>query len=709
MIIYNEEKKTFVIETEKCAYVFCIEKSGCLKNLYFGEKLNDSEGYPTSSELRSFCRHTYMSERKIREEYPTYGGVFFFEPSLVAELPLGVCDTELRYASHVISEDGNLLEVTMKDAAYPFYATLIYRIYEGIDLIDKSVRVKNGCDEPVKLRSLMSGTVYLPDNRKLGITTMSSHWGREYNLQRQDFSEKKHVIESRSLYADSEYMPWFAIDDNADEEQGEVWFGTLRWPGNWKICAEKTSSGVSYVTAGLNDFDFCKTLRSGEEFTSPVFSVGYTSGGFGSASRIFHRFQREVFAPREWAKKPLPIVYNAWAAMEFKITAEALLPLVDKAADLGCELFVVDDGWFGSRNDDTSGLGDWFPNPVKFPDGLLPISEKCHARGMLFGLWIEPEMVSTDSDLYRAHPDWIIGLPGREKETFRNQLMLNVSLPCVRDYMIDCIDRLIADNALDYLKWDSNRYVSQPGFAGCENPDERREMWYGYIENMLSVFRFVKEKYPHVIIENCAAGGMRSELSLGEFCSRINRSDNQDPRDALFLHEGFTQLHRSRSAGGGCHIAGVQGGLNDRFTNIPFKAHVGMMGSLSVGFDLRKLSDETFSEIKELLAFHKKIRDTVQNGEMYRLVSPRNTGGEYSVFEFVSQDKSEAVLFCFGINISMYRSFPSVKLLGLCDEAIYETEGRRPASGEALRKVGFDINPLIGDYDSRVFVLKRKN
>lgn len=707
MITYEEKTHRLLLRTENTLYALKIGADGVLTSLYWGEDLPCAGDLPTDAELSRFCRHPYMSGRRIREEYPAFGGVCPLEPALKADLPDGVRDTELRYVSHEIDEEGRHLAVRMKDAYYGLFVRLDYRLYDGLDLIDKQATVENRCGAPVTVRKLSAGTVCLPENRSLRLSTMSSHWGREYDLQRETLTQKKYVVESRSLYANSDALPWFALDDGASEEHGEVWFGTLRWAGNHKITVEKTAIGLVSVTAGFNDFDFSYTLKDGETLSSPVFTVGYTKGGFGAASRMFHDFQRRYFAPRAWANKPLPIVYNAWAAMHFKITAKALLPQIDLAAKLGAELFVIDDGWFGNRDDDTSGLGDWYPNPQKFPEGLRPIAEKCHAAGMLFGVWIEPEMVSVDSDLYRAHPDWILGFPNREKEEFRHQLMLNVARDDVRDYMIACIDRLIGDNGLDYLKWDSNRFVSHPGWLGVP-PEKQQEMWVRYIENMYAVFAFVRDKYPRVIVENCAAGGMRSELSLGAYCSRINRSDNQDPRDMLFLHEGFTQLHRSACAGGGCHIAKPQGGLNDRVSPLRFRAHAGMLGSLAVGFDLTKLSDDDFREIQGYLAFHKQIRETVQCGDLYRLVSPRETAGEYCVYEFVSRDKKEAVLFVFGVNISFYHAFPRVKLLGLLPDAVYEAAGETPRTGKALASLGVEINPLVGDYDSRVLVFRAK-
>lgn len=703
-ILYDASTRTFSIHTARATYAFGISPDGGVNHLYWGEYLPRAADLPVWAELSRLASRPKETDCQRRSEFAAWGNVFYQEPCLKVTFADGVRDCELRYDSHEISADGNELTVTMKDRCYPLYAELRYRIYEGLDLIDRRAVIRNADGErAVTVEQAASGSVYLADRTDWMLTVMDSAWSREYQRKRAPLRTGKLVLESRTLDSNSNFYPYFALDrGDGREESGEVWFGTLQWCCNWKLCVESDSSRPLRVTAGLNDFDFSLSLAPGESMDTPVFTVGYSREGFGGAARNFHELQRLYIAPREFASKPLPVVYNAWAAMEFDITEEKLLALADKAHYIGAELFVVDDGWFGHRNDDHSSLGDWFPSPEKFPHGLRPLTDKCHALGMKFGLWVEPEMISVDSELYKAHPDWCFHFPTREREEMRHQLMLNMARPECRDYAIACLDRLIGDG-VDYFKWDSNRFLSQAGWPDAP-AEAQRGYAYRYAKAIYEIFRHVNEKFPHVIVENCAAGGMRADLSLAHYCSRINRSDNQDPRDELLLHDGFTLVNRSKSAGGACHVSKSPSGINGRYTPLRFRAHVAMLGSFAVGYDLFSIPQSELDEIRGYVAQHKRSRDTVQNGLMYRLASPWEHN--YAVWSFVSQDRSEAYVFAYGLNLSFAEDLPYIRCKGLEPDALYEVNGERILSGRGLMQVGLAVT-LRGDYDSKIFRLEK--
>lgn len=701
-ITYKDD--VFLITTENMTYAFSKNADNTLTNLHWGGRITDTFDLPEAAEIRGLSDYDLESDEHKRGEYLAWGKRLFREPCLKAEFSDGVRDCELRYFSHSISEDSTELTVTLRDSVYPLAVHLHYKIYAGLDLIDRYAVFENLGKDKIKIENAMSGCVYLPDCGKYNITLMGSSWAREYDLERKPLSYGKLTVESRTLYSDSSYYPYFALDSgNAAENVGEVWFGTLQWCGNYKMCIENKRSSPVYITAGLNDFDFAYILSENESLTTPVFTYGYTKKGFGAASRMFHDLQKIYIAPRKYAYEPLPVVYNAWAAFEMDIDAPKLMALADKAAYIGAELFVVDDGWFGTREDTSSGLGDWYPNKKKFPNGLGELIKKVNSLGMKFGLWIEPEMVNPTSELYKKHPDWIFSFPTREPELQREQLMLNIAKPEVKEYIIDVLDKLLSENNIEYLKWDSNRFLGQPGWENAEK-ERQREYHYRYTRAIYDIFAFINEKYPNVIVENCAAGGMRSDLSLAHYCSRINRSDNQDPRDEILLHEGFTYVNRSKSAGGGGHVSKSPAGINGRYTPLKFRAYAAMLGSFAVGYDLMHIPENELEDIKKYIQLHKQYRDIVQNGDMYRLVSARED--DFAAYEYVSADKKRAVVFVFGINLSFAREIPYIRLCGLEDDFVYTIDGKKKMSGRGLSETGLFFK-LHGDYDCAAVYIEK--
>lgn len=705
MIKYFNESRTFLINTPNSTYAFCVNEDNTITNLHWGARVDYDFDMPKAEEIRETCEWNDSPHVK-RGEFCAWGGRFYQEPCLKVTFSGGVRDCMLIYDSHKISESADELVITLKDKVYPLYVDLFYKIYDGLDLIDKHSVIRNCGEESFTVESAMSGGMYLPWSDDYMLTVMGSAWAREYDIRREKMSYGRTVLDSRTLYSNSSNFPYFAIDKgDATEEIGEIWFGTLQWCGNYKMTIEKLRNNPVKICGGLNDFDFAYPLKKGESLDTPIFTIGYTKNGFGAASRMFHDLQKKYIAPRNYAYEPLPVVYNAWGAFEFKIDAERVMGLIDKAAYIGAELFLIDDGWFGTRDDETSGLGDWYPNKEKFPDGLTPIIKKCNDKGMKFGIWLEPEMVSPKSELYKAHPDWVFSFKTRDREEMRSQLTLNLAKPEVKEFIINTIDKLLAENNIEFIKWDSNRFLSQPGWEDVPI-EEQRKYHYLYTKALYDIFAFINEKYPNVIVENCASGGMRADLSFSRYCSRINRSDNQDPRDAILLHEGFTYVNRSKSAGGGCHISrhGRGAGINGRTVPLSYMAHVGMLGSLAVGFDLRALSDEETEEIKGYIALHKKLRNTVQNGDMYRLVSPRKHN--YAVYSFVSEDKSEVVTFCYGLNLSFAERVGNIRLKGLDEDAVYVSDDGETHTGRGLMNLGIPIS-LKGDFDSKIYHFKK--
>lgn len=712
---YIDEKKLFVLTSNELMYVFEISPDGYPINLYYGKTLKSVDDLPIGDTY--FFRNGTegrVPNDGFRREYTANGNGMYYEVDLEPEFADGIRGCELIYKSHVLNDER--LEVVLEDAVHLLEVKLCYVTHSDINIIERYSVITNNGPDRVVLKNAASATVYMEDfNEDYFLTSLPGNWGSEYAVTRQAVKRGKYVLETRDGYCNSQVAPYFAVDRGATENSGEVWFGILEWCGNHKITVDHTAYETTAITAGINNYDFEMRLNGGEEFTTPTFKFGYTSNGFGGASRIVHDYQRNYILPKEYSESVLPVLYNAWAAFELDINEEKLISLADYAKRIGAELFVVDDGWYGNSTTIDCDLGDWVVNKTKFPNGLKPLVDKVNKLGMKFGIWIEPEMVAKTSDMFKKHPDWIFGYEKYPQyENWHGRYVLNLAKQEVADYVFEMIDKLLTEYNIGYLKWDSNRYMCQVGGDG--NADfESSEAWYLYFKNMCGIFERINKKHPDIIIENCASGGFRANMSLAKYCSRINRSDNQDPRDALMLHYGFSHIMNPKLAGGGGHISRVPNGINGRCAPLRYRAHMGMLGSLAVGYDLRNASEDEINQIAFYVEQFKTIREIVQLGDFYTIHAPKN--GDYCVYQYVSKDKSKSVLFVFGMNLSFRQFVPNIKPLGLLDDEIYtvkhlksadQTEELmfKPMSGDGLKKVGLRIN-LVGDYDSKLILIEK--
>jgi alpha-galactosidase len=518
-------------------------------------------------------------------------------------------------------------------------------------------------------------------------------------MQKEPFVHGVIQRESRRMTTSHGGVPYFAVERGApglaaSEESGALWFGSLDWSGNWKLIAERTRDGRGIVHLGINDHDFVYDLRPSEEFAAPAVFFGYTEGGFGAMSRAFHDFIRTAHSPRH--NYVPPVVYNSWYATLFDVTVEGQSAIADKAAAMGVELFVIDDGWFHRRNHDRAGLGDWGPDEVKFPKGLTPLADLVHGKGMKFGVWIEPEMVNPDSDLYRAHADWIIHFPGRERTLGRNQSMLNIGRTDVQDHLIGVFDKLLSENAIDFIKWDMNRNVSEPGWPAHDR--DQREIWVRYVEGLYRVWGELRRRHPNVIWENCSGGGGRVDLGMMAITEQSWTSDNTLPPARIEIQEGYSQLFPANTM-----AAWVTDEHKDAFS-LDLRFHVSMAGALGVGGNLLQWTDAELETARQHVAAYKDIRLLVAGGDLYRLASPREDA--FSSLMYVAKDKSEAVLFAYRLLPSRPLRNPIVRPAGLDPEALYTVESDpRVLTGKAWAEVGLRVE--IGDLQSKILRIKR--
>ena len=454
----------WILETRNTGYAFGLNDAGRVAHAYWGRRLALSSDYPAPESPAGWASFNGPAQL-TNEEYPGYGGLNYSEACLKVSFADGVRDVVLRFAAaELIQGEDPQISLVLEDVYYPLRLTLHYRVYEAYDLIERWVSLENRGQEAITLERVWSAQWHLPYGDHYWLSHLGGRWLDEFHVQHEALVRGVKVLESRRLTTSHHHSPWFAIDDGtATEEQGEVWFGALAWSGNWKLAAEVTDFMSTRVNIGVNDFDFAWRLQPGESFTTPAALAGYTISGFGAASRCLHDYIRDRVLPRGHELRK--VLYNSWEATLFDVDEASQTRLAEMAAEMGVELFVMDDGWFHGRNNDHAGLGDWWPDAAKFPDGLQPLITVVNRLGMDFGLWVEPEMVNPDSDLYRAHPDWVIHFPTRPRSEARNQLILNLARADVQDYLIEQLDRLLTENNIAFIKWDMNRNVSEPGWS----------------------------------------------------------------------------------------------------------------------------------------------------------------------------------------------------------------------------------------------------
>ena len=709
-IRFDAATRVFRIDAADTSYVFGVNENQQLQSLYWGKRLGPDDSFPPAKampEAAAFDRPITTTPH----EFVGWGGGLYVEPDLKITFPDGNRDLVLKYVSNRI--DGNQLNIVMKDISREVYVTLQYQADPETGILRRSAEIENRTDAPFTIEQVAAATWNLPRSTDYRLRYLTGRWAGEWNVQEQPVHPGKAVLESRRGTTGAQNNPWFAIDHvgNNDQDSGEAWFGALGWSGSWQISVEQDQLQQVRVTGGLNAFDFGYRLQKGEHFQTPYFYGGYSSHGIGGASRLMHRFEIDSILPHAPNPKLRPVLYNSWEATEFRVDEAGQMALAEKAASIGVERFVMDDGWFGQRKDDHAGLGDWYVNPQKFPHGLKPLIDKVHSLGMDFGLWVEPEMVNPDSDLYRKHPDWVLNFTGRPRTEGRNQLVLNLARPDVRAYVYGFLDKLLSENDIAFLKWDYNRNWSEPGWPAVA-PEDQKKVYVDFIRNLYSILAELRAKHPNVEIESCSGGGSRVDLGILKLTDEVWPSDNTDAYDRLLIQNGFTYAYTP-----GVMMAWVTDSptwVNNRTLSLEYRFLSSMQGSLGIGANLNKWTPEDFATAKKMVAQYKSIRQTVQRGSLYRLITPEHNS-EQSVTESVSRDGKQAVTFAFLHSSDELYPYPRIYLRGLDANAIYRIsafDGKlakdtpSSASGAYWMHRGVDIE-LRGDFQAAAFTLER--
>ena len=609
-VSFDTATKVFRLDGGDVSYVFGVNPRGELQQLYWGARLAATDSFEQAAPLPEWASFD-SSYNNTPQEYAAWGAGLFAEPALKISFADGNRDLVLHFLHYTASTNG--IDVVLKDIAREVYVTLHYAIDPKTGILARSATIQNREAQPVSVEQAAAAAWALPPAHYT-LSYLTGRWAGEWNLTQEAIHPGARVFESRRGSTGHQANPWFAITagepSEVSEEHGEVWFGALAWSGSWRITVEQDQLDEVRVTGGFNPFDFGYILHSGESLETPVFYGGYAASGLGGASRLLHRFELEHILPRtsitatQTLPKPRPVIYNSWEATEFNVNEAGQMALTEKAATLGIDRFVMDDGWFGQRKDDRAGLGDWYVNPDKFPHGLKPLIDKVHSLGMDFGLWVEPEMVNPDSDLYRKHPDWVLNFPGRPLTEQRNQLVLNLARPDVHDFVLDFLDKLLNENDIAFLKWDYNRNWAEPGWDQLPATEQKR-VYVDFTRNLYAILAELRRKHPKVEIESCSGGGGRVDLGILRYVDEVWPSDNTDPFDRLTQQDGFTYAYTPQIMM--AWVTDSPHWLNKRSTSLSYRMLSAMQGSLGIGANIAAWSPDDTALAKRLIAAYHEV------------------------------------------------------------------------------------------------------
>ena len=685
----------FILETKNTHYVVGTDDFGNAHQIYWGRKCPvDDYEMPDVGDRDS--NHKKLDE--FFEEYTPFGKTMYRECAVKATFADGCREINLTYVGY--KADGNRLSLTFKDVYYPLQITLHYTAYDDSDIIVRSVTLQNTGSEDITLEKVYSAEITLPGTNPYHILNTYGIWGAEHTKTDALLDGGALVFESRYGRSGHNHSPYFVAHRGANEENGEVYFANLAWSGSFKVHVSRDIYGITRGLLGINDLDFEYVLGGGDALNAPEVILGMAEG-LGGMSRMLNDFGVNHWLPKYFNDKPLPVLYNSWEATDFRVSTDAQSALARKAAAAGCELFVMDDGWFGERKDDHAGLGDWFVNKEKFPNGLGELIANVNAEGMDFGLWFEPEMVNPDSDLYRAHPDWAYHYPHRESNEMRWQLVLNMTKPEVQEYIFERLDDMLSTYNIKYIKWDMNRPLSE---TGAENLAHPKMHWYLFTDALYKIVDRLRERHPDVQFESCSSGGGRCDWGALKHFDMVWTSDNTDSIDRITIQKGYALTRPIKTMR--AWVTDVN--WYNRNTPLAFRFNIAMRGALSLGGNLNHYTEEDIAVCRRYTDLYKEIRPLVQFGDLYRLLDYDKD--EISAEMYVAKDKTEAALFIAAVNTRCIKKPVALYLDGLDDRKIYEFDfdsAHFEKSGAYLKNAGIRLE-AIQQYYNKIIRIKEK-
>ena len=716
-IRFEEKGKTITLHTKNTSYQMKVNEFGVLLHNYYGKRIqNDDMSYlnrtgdvgfsPAMSDAGNDRR---CSLDFLMQEYSTSNMGDFRNDCMNVRFEDGTSYSDFRYDSHSIRKgkysipalpamtaeenEAETLEIKMLGKGNRLVLTLYYAVFEDLDVITRSARLENREDKTVELKKALSVCLDMPDHNMDMITLCGRH-AMERQVQRQKVEQGIYMIESRRGTSSHQYNPFLMLSrPDTTEVAGDCFGSCLVYSGNFEACVEGTQLGQLRLTMGIGSRDFSWKLQPGEAFYIPEVMLSFSDRGFGQLSRQFHRAMRNNLCQSPFNKKRRPILINNWEATYFKFTGEKLIEIARNAAELGIEMLVMDDGWFGKREDDNSGLGDWTVNEEKLGMPLRELASRVNDLGMEFGIWFEPEMVSEDSELFRQHPDWALVLPGKEPNRGRNQLVLDMTRQEVRDYLFEHVCQILDSAHITYVKWDMNRSLSDV-YSSQMSADRQGEVQHRYVLGLYELLARITKRYPEILFEGCSGGGGRFDAGMLYYHPQIWCSDNTESIDRLKIQYGTSFAYPVSTVGS--HVSAVPNHQNGRITSLETRGIVAMSGTFGYELDISRMTSQEKEEVQKQVEDFKKYYSIIQNGDYYRLSSPFTD--DLTAWQFVSEDGSHVLLNVVVTEAKANSLAFMIKMQGLKEEDVYCDSTGKCYSGSALMYAGYVLEDVTTEY-----------
>ncbi|WP_145040995.1 alpha-galactosidase [Paenibacillus sp. Y412MC10] len=726
-IHFHEDLGIFHLQSDQSSYVIELVRGVYPAHAYWGRRIRDNRvlGLLERRGRASFSPTPFREDASfsldsLPQEYPGYGSGDFRQPAYQVQLANGTTVTEAEYVRHRIysgkpkleglpavyteqDDEADTLELELFDRVSGLTIYLSYTVMKAFDAISRSVTFRNDSKENMTLLRAMSASVDM-DHSRYDLLHLHGAWARERHVQRRRLSPGMQGIESRRGSSSHNHNPFLALlSEGAGEEFGEVYGFSLVYSGSFSAQVEVDQYDTARVTMGLNPFDFTWLLEPGQSFQTPEAVMVFSAEGLGGMSRRYHKMYRTRLCRGQFRDATRPVLVNNWEATYFNFNADKIEQIASAGRDLGIELFVLDDGWFGKRNDDTTSLGDWVVDKNKLPDGLEDLVKRVRGLDMQFGLWFEPEMISPDSDLYRQHPDWCLHVEGRRRTEGRQQLILDFSRQEVGDAVADMVRGILRSAPITYVKWDMNRNMTEIGSAALP-PERQRETAHRYMLGLYRVMEQLTTEFPHILFESCSGGGGRYDPGMLYYMPQTWTSDNSDAVSRLKIQYGTSLVYPLSSMG--AHVSAVPNHQVHRNTSLRTRGHAAMSGNFGYELDLTAFSEQEKEEVREQVMLYKEIRHLVQFGDFYRLRNPFE--GNEAAWTIVSEDRSEAVLYYFRILSEANEPIRWLRTMGLDPEGDYKClEDGNIYGGDRLMNAGLAVPPMHGDFQSFIWRFER--
>lgn len=722
-IRYDDVNRVFELDTDNTSYRIGIaDDEGFVGHIYYGRKIRSQQcGQFLRTWEGPFVPSTNNRERcSFLDTFPTEysgNGIGDYRESCIAVKTItGSRTTDLMYESYDIIDGKPELEglpasfagdemvqtliLHMADKGDGLEVDLLYSVFEREDVITRSVKVRNNGDKDIRLTKVYSACIDM-DDEDFEMLTLHGSWARERQMERRSIAYGKQSVSSlrgESSHQDHPFMAWMTKGSN--QASGDVYGMHFVYSGNFIAQIEKSQFDSIRAVMGIHSEGFEWLLTPGDSFTAPEVVLTYSHSGLGTMTRNLHDFYRGHLIRSKYLHQKRPVLINNWEATYFDFDTDKLIAIAKSASEHGIEMLVMDDGWFGHRNDDATSLGDWFVNENKIKGGLKHLVDEVNKLGLKFGIWMEPEMISPDSELYRKHPDWAFAVPERTATLSRNQYVLDLSRKEVRDYVYECVHNVISSANIEYVKWDMNRQLTDIGsveFTG----DRQGELAHRYVLGVYELQERLVNDFPDLLLENCSGGGARFDPGMLYYSPQIWCSDDTDAIERLSIQEGTELIYPLSTMG--AHVSDCPNHTVGRTTPFMTRAHVALAGTFGYELDITKISDEERMVIPEQVALYHKYNDLVREGDYYRVASYRENG-LYDCWMVVAKDKSEALVTYVQVLGKPNVHSRKIKLLGLDEAADYRLDGTdKVYGGDLLMNAGLLIEKMCGDYMSRLY------